>query len=272
MIKKSELIQVGELAIGFSENILPDTSDLKGKHFELFFEDGTVSSYEFKDEHILAWKTTNAHENAAISEETYRTTSPRKNIYFVDYIKKGSRATSMSLVLDFDVGIVTELIGSLPTEMDARTDKLARVATGLQQTAVEVEFKFGSINKAFTSETPKLETTTEMIGKRVKYVYSQKDAYEHIYLNENLYSWHCLSGIEKGMADTDRCHYFKIKQNLYLFVWREKFVPTLGVVLVDLQSMKTTGKIFGYESDNFKALTNFPIGAFAQVANTTSYT
>jgi len=73
------------------------------------------------------------------------------------------------------------------------------------------------------------------------------------------------------MADTDLCHYFKLAQELYLFVWREKLVPTLGVVVVNLAELKTTGKIFGYESDDFGKLTNFPVGAFAQLANVTTY-
>ena len=73
--------------------------------------------------------------------------------------------------------------------------------------------------------------TDALVGKRVQYVYSQTEAYEHIYLNENLYTWQCLRGSEAGLADTDRCHYRRIADELYLFVWREKVVPTLGVVL-----------------------------------------
>lgn len=74
-------------------------------------------------------------------------------------------------------------------------------------------------------------------------------SFEHIYLNEKLYTWHCMAGIEKGLADTDRCHYYKIAGSgtgsdagLYLFIWREKIIPTLGMVLVDFSRMKTTGK------------------------------
>ena len=58
---------------------------------------------------------------------------------------------------------------------------------------------------------------------------------------------------------------------VYLFTWREKIVPTLGVVVVDMQKMKTTGKIFGYESNNFSKLINFPVGAFAKLINVTRY-
>ena len=38
----------------------------------------------------------------------------------------------------------------------------------------------------------------------------------------------CLDGVEKGLADVDRCHYVQVAEDLYLFVWREKIIPTLG--------------------------------------------
>jgi hypothetical protein len=50
-----------------------------------------------------------------------------------------------------------------------------------------------------------------------------------------------------------------------LFVWREKVVPTFGVVVVDLEQMKTTGKIFGYRDFTCDSLVNFPVGARARL-------
>ncbi len=44
---------------------------------------------------------------------------------------------------------------------------------------------------------------------------------------------------------------------LYLFIWREKIVPTLGVVLVDLERLKTTGQILGYRGFDFGAVSCF---------------
>ncbi|MBX4313659.1 hypothetical protein K4G94_22820, partial [Mycobacterium tuberculosis] len=82
-----------------------------------------------------------------------------------------------------------------------------------------------------------------------------------IYLNDNFYAWQCLDGVEKGLADVDRCHYVQVAEDLYLFVWREKIIPTLGVILIDLQQMRTDGKIMGYPGSDFGALSNFPVGA-----------
>jgi MoaF C-terminal domain/MoaF N-terminal domain len=267
MAKKTELIQVGELAVGFSENVLPDTGDLTGKSLKFFYEDGQVVNYEFLDEKFLTWEVVGKGKKTIIQKESYRATCPRKNIYFVDYIKKGSRATSVSLIVDLKRKIATSLSGTLPTETQARSDKLKRVEVGKTETAVEAEFKSASLDKKFTTKTPRHKPSKELIGKRVEYVYSRNDTYEHVYLNEDHYTWHCLAGIETGMADTDLCHYFKIAKNLFFFVWREKLVPTLGVIVINLEEMKTTGKIFGYESGDFKALSNFPVGAYAKHVN-----
>jgi hypothetical protein len=271
MSEKSDLIHVGELAVGFSENVLPDSGELAGSEVKLYFDDGSITHYTFRDAHSLSWQTERDEKVINENFESYRATCPRSQFYFVDYISKETQASSTSIVLDFSLNIATILQGTLPTEKTAREDKLARVSAGLHQTGVDAVFKHASIGQPFTTETLKHGTTTEMIGKRIKYVYSSKDAYEHIYLNENLYTWHCLSGIEKGMSDTELCHHYKIAHQLYLFVWREKLVPTLGVIVLNLETMKTTGKIFGYDDENFSKLCNFPIGAFTNLLNVTEY-
>ena len=142
---------------------------------------------------------------------------------------------------------------------------------GKDLTDVRADFAHGAINDAVTDVTSRHEVTTDLVGQRIEYTYSPTERYEHVYLNDSFYTWHCLSGAEKGLADTDRCHYYKLGERLYLFVWREKIVPTLGVVVLSLETMKTTGKLFGYVGDDFDALTNFPIGATARILNVTSH-
>ncbi|SPX56212.1 MoaF protein [Klebsiella pneumoniae] len=60
--------------------------------------------------------------------------------------------------------------------------------------------------------------TTALVGMRNQYTYSPTERYEHIYLNDNFYAWQCLDGVEKGLADVDRCHYVQVAEDLYLFV------------------------------------------------------
>jgi hypothetical protein len=267
MIEDLKFIQVGDLAKGITENVLPDSDELIGESLDLYFEDGRVANFHFNSAHSLTWEIRQAHEKSRRQEAHYRATRPREGIYFVDYIDGSRRAVSVSLVIDRNRQAATMVIGTLPTEAETCKDAFSRVREDLELTAVGAQFLLASIGKPFVPGDHPHQATDELVGKRIKYVYSKTEAYEHIYLTPKLYTWHCLAGVEKGLADTDRCYYYKIAKALYLFVWREKIVPTLGVVMVDLERMKTTGKLFGYQGDDFGVLTNAAIGAHATLLN-----
>jgi hypothetical protein len=266
-----QYIQVGDLAKGITENLLPDTDGLAGKSIRLHFQDGTATEYRLHSAHGLTWAVISGDEKGSRGEANYRATCPRQGIFFVDFVKPDERATTVSLVLDINLGIATSVIGTLPTATECQKNMFSRASEGLELTTVSAKFMSAALDRPFGPNEACHSTTAEMVGKRVQYVYSRTETYEHIYLNEKLYTWQCLSGIEKGLADTDRCHYYKIADELYLFVWREKIVPTLGVVVIDLRQMKTTGKLFGYESNDFGKLVNAPVGAFATLLNVTRH-
>nr|WP_057928883.1 molybdenum cofactor biosynthesis F family protein [Burkholderia ambifaria] len=259
-------IQVGALADGFAPdaNILAPVNALVGRSLALGDASGAWRVYTF-DAGALQWR--DAATDAS-GRAPCRVTRLRDDLYFVDYIDPAARATSVSLVIDVGSGVWTSVAGTLPTEADTRVDAFTRVARGLPLTGVDAVFRHGTLG-GHTQPGPLHGPTRELIGKRTMYRYSPTECYEHIYLNENFYAWQCLQGVEGGLADVDRCHYFRIAEQLYLFVWREKVVPTLGVVLIDLAQRKTDGKIFGYQGGDFGTLSNFPIGAHAQVLNET---
>jgi phenolic acid decarboxylase len=259
-------ITVGELAktVSLSKpeaNILPPTADLVGTELNLHFENGWIIKYKFETTSKLHWSKASAAKRSRWIEEIYLAIKVREGIYLLDYLKHLERATSVSLVLDLDAGIFTAVIGQLPTRLEAKQAILDRALADRELTSVKATFLSGSINKSFSKNTPRHTTTEELVGKRLEYTYSPTERYEHVYLNENFYTWHCLAGAEKkgkiGLADTDRCHYYKLRDNLYLFVWREKIIPTLGLNIIDLDGMRACGKLFGYQSNDFGNLTNF---------------
>jgi hypothetical protein len=274
MNDKSEWIEVGELQEGFApnSNILAPVDDLAGRTLTLHDSHGAVVRYRFESPDELSWTVPADSGGGQTHHSEYRATSLRTGIYFVDCIDTSGPAKSLSLVLDLDQGIYTAAAGQLPTESETKRDLYSRVQAADPLTGVLVTFAHGSIDTPCSVATPRHTPTDELVGKRVQYIYSDTEAYEHIYLNEKLYTWQCLKGLERGLADTDRCHHFKIAEALYLFVWREKIIPTLGVVMVDLERMKTTGKIFGYLDNAFDKLSNFAVGAYAKVLNQTEYT
>ena len=195
---------------------------------------------------------------------------PREDVYFVDFVTGDQPPAAVSLVLDLRRGIATSLEARLPASADVGESLVARIARGEELTAVSAEFRSAAVDTPFTVATARHGPTADLIGRRVEYTYSDTERYEHIYLNEHFYTWHCLLGAEKGLADTDRCHYLKLGDDLYFFVWREKIVPTLGAVVVDFRAMRTMGKIFGHAQNGgthagTAGLVAFPVGARARL-------
>jgi len=269
MKKPKPWIDVGQLAKAFAPQsyALPLSKDLAGKAVNLDFEDGSSAECRFETASKLVWKPISGANRRQETEETCSVTKVRKGIYFVDFVQHRERATTLSLVLDLSRNICMALQGRLPGKAEARQNLLARVAAGRELTDVAAIVRRGAINRFFGPATPRHAVTEELVGKRIEYTYSPTERYEHIYLNGNFYTWHCLLGAEKGLADTDRCHYYKLARDLYLFVWREKIIPTLGVVVLDLNAMRTTGKILGYQGNDFSKVVNFRVGARARLRN-----
>lgn len=267
------VIPVGELAVGFSEYALQPSYDLVGKQFVVFREDGMQTRYTIKDKEVLQWEVLSGPDNGMKGHADYVATNPRPGIYFLDFLKQDGTVTSVSLVLDFGKKIATEVRGTLPSEREATIPIWERAQKQMPLSPLHVVIRHASLDAPWSDSTQRHAPTTELIGKRVQYNYSKNDAYEHVYLNDHLYTWHCIAGNEKGQADTEMCYYYKVTENLYLFVWQEKIVPTLGVVMVNLDAgaMKTTGKLFGYEGTDFGKVINFPVGAKAKVLSMTTY-
>ncbi|RDW86978.1 uncharacterized protein DSM5745_03620 [Aspergillus mulundensis] len=84
----------------------------------------------------------------------------------------------------------------------------------------------------------------DLIGRHILYRYTTRDTYEHIHLNRSTSTWHCLSGTQKGLADTEPCKLLKLAENLYLLLWSEKMMPVESIVVVDLDRMRSAGRSF----------------------------
>jgi len=269
MKKAPEWIPVGALGDAFQpeNNTLPPITDLVGRTISLHCENGWIINHTFTDGEHLSWRMSEGEGDVRQGNEFYVATRPRQNIYFVDFIKSGEHATSVSLVLDFNRNVFLAVMARLPDAEEALTPFITRIAQGKELTSVSADFIRGSIDSPLKEGDILPEVTRNLLGKRIEYRYSPFELYEHIYLTDSYYTWRCIEGSEKGLGDTDTCHYYGIDDELYLFVWREKIVPTIGVIMIDFKAMKTTGKIAGYESNDFGAVRNFTVGAHARIVS-----
>ncbi|MDA3623937.1 MoaF N-terminal domain-containing protein [Saccharopolyspora sp. WRP15-2] len=249
-------IPVGALGEGFAPeaDILEPTEDLSGTRFALDL-DGP-RSLEIGDG-VASWD--------GRTDVPVRVTSVRSGVYLVDGVVD---ETSTTFVLDTDAGLVTLVEGELPGPEVRAESAYTRVQRGDDPTGVTARIVHGAIGG---SSAARHAPTDALVGLRNRYTYSPNEVYEHIYLTPDRYTWHCLQGVEQGLADTDRCHHIGIRDGLTLFVWREKIVPTLGLILIDLDGMRTDGKLFGNDGFDTTSLVNFPVGARAEILNRTTH-
>lgn len=257
-------IPVGILAEGFSRenNVLPDVPPQKTT-LHLYFPNGTRQHCRFISDTMLEWN----HQPAV----SCRVTRLREGIEFIDFIDTQRRSSTVTLICDHPGGCFTLVSGQLPGEQQMRLAALSRIEQGLPLSGVRVEVRHGRLDGPCGTHPVLHCPSPDLVGMRNLYRYTPQVSYEHIYLNENYYVWHCLEGEEKGLADVDRCQTVKIAQALYLFIWQEKIVPTLGVVLIDLAQQRSDGKILGYRRHDVQELTNFAMGARLSVLNITRH-
>ena len=264
-------IQVGELIRSMTEDPLPHDDSLAGQTVSLAAEDGTLTRLAFSAGGGLEWEIAGGPGAGLRGREECRITRPRPGVVAVDYVAGTSRATSVTIVLDLERGAATTASGTLPTADQAARSAFALATAGEELASVAADIVPSFIDAPWQAGAHPHVPTTDLVGRRAEYVYTRTEAYEHIYLNEHLYTWQCLRGAEQGLADTDRCHHRRLGDQLYLFVWREKIIPTLGVVLVDWAAERSTGKLFGYEGSDFGAVVSTPIASQAHLLNVTTY-
>jgi hypothetical protein len=251
-----------------NEYKLPSSDELVGKELKFCFNaDNQIINYVFHDMSHLSWKVLDGPDKGEFCAETYEAIRVANNIFFVDFVRKNLLNVSVSMALDLNTRKATVLIATVPDMKSAGQSFVDRLGRGLDLSTIKYKILHANVNPTSPDEpiVPH-ERTNDLIGKRIRYAYSSKHVYEHIYLNERFFTWHCLVGAEKGLADTEICDYFKIAPDVYLFIWREKVMPTFGLVLINFKEMRSNGKTFGLDIASGKFI-NFTMGSHVDTIN-----
>lgn len=257
----SDWVQVGELAGGFqhASNAPAASAALIGKKIELHRDNDEVIRYHFIDRETLEWEILAGDKQGKQSIEQCRVSTLRHDIYLVDFTRKHMRATQGTLLLNLKNNYCIGASSQLADKMETEVSTFVRASRQRALANAHSDFYLCGIGQSLKGIN--LPRSRSLVGKRIAYRYSDSEVYEHIYLNENLYCWHCLEGIEQGLADTDNCECFKVSDDLYLLFWHEKIIPTVGTLLIDLKAMRTTGKLFGYVGADYGKTQSIPVGA-----------
>jgi hypothetical protein len=125
--------------------------------------------------------------------------------------------------------------------------------------------------EGFEARGEALAPSDTLIGRRVLWVYSTSHAYEHVYLSPHWYTWQCLAGPEKGLADTDENSVYQLRPGIYVFAWREKVIPCASVTVADhrdARHLRSHGVLFGLDETG-RTPTHFTFGAHGRLLSTT---
>ncbi|RZU66239.1 molybdenum cofactor biosynthesis protein F [Microterricola gilva] len=247
------------LAPGFDANKAPHSLDLVGREFTVVDGRGTRIRHVFA-ETTVAWEYTPGvgDETAPASEtDDYEAFLVDDGLYFVQFHHAYLPNEAVSLVLDLRAGRALAVISIIGE-------------AGPGTTAVQQVFVPGLIEEIETSGE-EAAPTTSLIGRRVQWVYSEEHAYEHVYLSPRWYSWQCLAGPERGLADTDENSVWQVRPGIYIFAWREKVIPCASVTIADhrdARNIRSHGVLFGLDESG-EVPTHFTFGAYGRLISTT---
>ncbi|MDT7800912.1 MAG: hypothetical protein QOI78_4345 [Actinomycetota bacterium] len=219
---------------GFDANKAPAVGDLRGRAFVLRDDAGGPD---------FAWD--------GAEGETFLVDD---GLYYVQ-LDPGAAREAVSLILDVRDGralVVTTRIG------DSGTPRVTQ------------EFRPATIDGADVRGEA-MAPSTALIGRRVVWVYSEEHAYEHVYLSPHWYTWQCLAGPERGLADTDENSVYQVRPGIHVFAWREKVISCASVTIADhrdARALRSHGVLFGLDHTG-ETTSCFTFGAHGRLLSTT---
>ncbi|MFT4230423.1 MAG: molybdenum cofactor biosynthesis F family protein [Microbacterium sp.] len=246
------------LAPGFDASKAPLSDDLDGRTFTVVDDRGTRIVHTFGPG-TVSWDYQPGEGDPtepATQTDACEVIRVDEDLYYAQFHHEYLPHEAVSLVLDLRSGYSLAILSVL----GERTR---------EKVAVQHLFGVGRIEElAQTGEAP--APTTELIGRRVLWVYSSVHAYEHVYLSPHWYTWQCLAGPEQGLADTDENTVWRLRPGIYVFTWREKVIPCGSVTIADHRDQKAIrshGVLFGEGDDG--GATHFTFGAHGRLLSNT---
>ncbi len=248
------------LAPGFDANKAPHSLDLVGREVAVVDERGTRIVHRF-NEHTVDWEYqpgAGDPTEAAAKTDAYEAVKVDEELYYVQFHHEYLPNEAVTLILDFRSGHALAVISLILPEAEAGKTRVQQIFVPSQIEGIEL-----------SGEAP--APTTTLIGRRVQWVYSPVHAYEHIYLSPQWYTWQCLAGPERGLADTDENSVWQIRPGIYVFAWREKVIPCASVTIADhrdARAIRSHGVLFGLDESG-EVPTHFTFGAHGRLISVT---
>lgn len=198
---------------------------------------------------------------AASHSDDYESFDVDDDLVYVQFHHEYLPNEAISMVLDLRSGYVLTVISIV-----GDAGQVPRVRQVFLPSRIE---EIPEAGRPAASVAP--HPSTELIGRRAFWVYSPAHAYEHVYLSPEWYSWQCLAGPERGLADTDASTVWQVRPGIYVFAWREKVIPCASVTVADHRSahaLRSHGSLFGLDGSG-EEYVHFTFGAHGRLLSTT---
>ncbi|GIT81922.1 molybdenum cofactor biosynthesis protein F [Leifsonia sp. LS1] len=247
------------LAPGFDANKAPHTTDLAGRTLTLVDERGTRIAHRFGEDRVEWDYRPGAGDPIpeSSSADDYEAFLVDDGLYFVQFHHEYEPDEAVTLVVDLTAGRALSVVQAIGGDLAGGT-------------AVKQLFVPSVIEELATSGTAPAPTSS-LIGRRTLWVYSADHAYEHVYLSPQWYTWQCLAGPERGLADTDECSVWEVRPGILIFAWREKVIPCASVTIADhrdQRALRSHGVLFGLDESG-TVPTHFTFGAYGRLLSNT---
>lgn len=247
------------LAPGFDASKAPLSDALDGRTFTVVDDRGTRITHAFAPGSV-SWRYEPGASDAtaaAAQTDACEVFEVDDDLYYAQFHHDHRPDEAVTLILDlrsgYSLGVVSVLGDAAPGK-----------------TAVQHLFAPSRIEELPQSGSAPAPTS-ELIGRRVLWVYSSEHAYEHVYLSPHWYTWQCLAGPEQGLADTDENTVWRVRPGIYVFTWREKVIPCGSVTIADhrdAKSLRAHGVLFGRDESG-TGQSHFTFGAHGRLISTT---
>ncbi|MGH9043445.1 MAG: MoaF C-terminal domain-containing protein [Acidimicrobiales bacterium] len=247
------------LAIGFDANKGATTGELDGRTIVIDNEDGSWVEHVFGSGRVT--HTFHPPDAAAptVQVDAFEAFVVDDALYYAQFHEQAFPSSAVSLFID------------------DRTNRSLTVVTEIGDvsqpgTRVSQRFVVGALHGLRALGSPP-HPTPALVGRRALWIYSASHAYEHIYLSPRWYSWQCLAGPEKGLADTDEVTTYELRPGIYVFTWREKVVPCAAVTVADHREprgLRSHGALFGLDGSGTQYV-HFTFGAYGRLLGVTAH-
>ncbi|MBT7952950.1 MAG: hypothetical protein HN764_15085, partial [Gammaproteobacteria bacterium] len=218
---------------------------LAGQEHELHLSDGRILNYVFDAETLTAKGMEGGRDETAEDCE-YSASEAAPGIFFLKHGYNNNDRLTTCVVLDLKRKLVVVIDGEIPAEGD-------------EDYRVRKSHVGGCIGKASSpGDINDSQFPPDLVGKNFVAQYSERYAWELIYMNETKVAWQGLKG-NPGIGDTEDYDASSFAPGVYAVSWSEESETLAAVFLYNFSERTITGHMWGYAPD-FKKFLHAPLG------------